>query len=173
MLSAGGAPQAGADLTIDAATITELLAVLTPERVQVPLPGAAPIAVSISDIKVTGFDPSGGANGKGHVLTSLVLRAPEIGLTLPVNPRLSLHVVEKEGQQLCVVRFHDVQLPVPVIGPVDISSALPTIQIPADHLYATSGARGGVRIRTRLVDVLMGTTGLRLRFDVNVLPGGP
>ena len=164
----GSTVQAHVDVIMDAETIGELLAALTPENLQVPIPGGQRLNVKISDLKVAGFDPAAG-NGQGHVLTSLTLNVPDLGLTVPVEPRVALEVVEQDGLQVCQLRFKEVKLDLSVLGSVDISRLLPAIRVPADHVAVARGARGDVHVRSKLVDVQMGTRALRLRFDVSVV----
>ncbi len=172
-LSGGAAsgPVAAVDVTLDAATISELLDGFVPTRVEYPLIGGRPVTLLLSDVRVTGFDPAGGPEGRGQILTSLHLEVPELRLSTPVHPRVSLDVEHVDGEPFCRVRIHDVALKVPLIGEVDIARTIRPVRIPADNIYPARGARGDVNIRTRLVDVLMGTTGVRFRFDLTVSPG--
>lgn len=165
-------PPAGAavDVTLDAPTIQELLNGFMPAQVLYPLFGNRAVTLNLSDVRVLGFDPAGGRNGRGEILTSLRIEAPELRLSSPVQPRISLQVEQLEGERFCVVRFSDVELEVPVLGSLDISRVIRPVRIPADVIYPAEGGRGEVNVRTRLVDVTMGTSAVRFRFDVTVSP---
>jgi hypothetical protein len=160
---------ATADLTLDARTITELLVALTPSEVQFPVPALGNIAVQISDIRVRGFAPGAGSQGKGQVLTALRLRSRQLGMDISVEPRLGLEVVRRDGQQVCRLRFDEVEIPVPIVGTFDIAGVLPPIEVPADNVWAATGARGDFDVRSQLVGVKMSDSALRLQFDVTVV----
>jgi hypothetical protein len=169
LLAAATPASATADLTLDAPTISELLVALTPDQIRVPVPGVGSIEVEISEIRVTGFDPNAGSNGKGHVLTSLRLRSRQLGLDVSVEPRLALDVVRREDRQACRLIFDRVEIPVPVLGKFDIAGVLPPILVPADNVATATGSRGDFEVRSRLVDVEMSRSALRLQFDVTVV----
>jgi hypothetical protein len=174
VLTAGlaGAPDAsaGVDLEVDATTLTELLAIMVPASVALDLTPENRVTLRIEDLKVTGFDPAAG-NG-GHVLTSVRLESPEIGLTVPLKPRLSLHLSEKDGRSICNLRFEEVVLPIPLSGPIDIAGLLPAIPVPADELNTVETARGLFHVRTRLVETRVGSSALHFGFDIDVSPVG-
>ena len=128
------------------------------------------MTLRIEDLKVTGFDPAAG-NG-GHVLTSLRLESPEIGLAVPLKPRLSLHLSETDGRSICNLRFEKVVLPIPLSGPIDIAGLLPAIPVPADQINTVETTRGFFHVRIRLVETHVGSSALHFGFDVDVSPVG-
>jgi hypothetical protein len=171
VLLAGAPPtSAGIDLKVDATTLTELLAVMMPSSVALDLTPDNRVTLRIDDLKVTGFDPAAG--NSGHVLTSLRLESPEMGLTVPLKPRLSLHLSEKDGRSVCSLRFEEVVLPIPLSGPLDIAGLLPAIPVPADQINTVQTARGVFNVRTRLVETHVGTSALHFGFDIEVSPAG-
>lgn len=162
--------RANIEISLDAGTMTDLLTTMLPERVSVPVLGDHRINVGIDDIRVVGFEPAGGANGQGVVLTSLHLEVPELAIDALVTPRLSLHVGEENDKTVCYLVFEEARLPLPVSGPVDIAPLLPRIPIPADSIFPIEGQRGTFDVRMRLVEVVMGSRALRFDFDLAVSP---
>jgi len=161
-----GAAFARAELTLDAPTLTQVLAALTPPQVPVRLPAGGQVMLQISDLKVTGFDPAA-AGGIGELLASMRLQAPDFGIDVQLQPRVALTVQEKNGTRYAVARFQNVQIPMPLTGGrVDVASLIPVIPIQADHLFSIPGAGTDATLRSRLAGVTMGTTALRLEFDV-------
>jgi hypothetical protein len=161
---------AGVDLQVDAATLTELLAVMVPESIVLNITPENRVTLRIKDLQVTGFDPAAG-NG-GHVLASLNLESPEMGLVVPLKPRLSLHLSEKDGRSLCNLRFEKVVLPVPLSGPIDVAGLLPVIPVPADEINTVETTRGLFQVRTRLVETRVGASALHFGFELEVSPIG-
>lgn len=174
VLTAGvaGAPStsAGVDLEVDADTLTELLATMVPGSIALDLTAENRVTLRIEDLKVTGFDPA--AEGGGHVLASLRLVSPEMGLTVPLKPHLSLHLSEKDGRSICNLRFEKVVLPIPLSGPIDVAGMLPAIPVPADQINQIETARGFFNVRIRLVETRVGSSALHFGFDVDVSPVG-
>jgi hypothetical protein len=166
--AAAPARAAGVEITVDRKTLSDLLAAMVPPSVSVPLGGQAAVTLRIDGLEVTGFDPSAGETGQ--VRTSLRLEVPELGVRVPVRPRLSLHLSEKDGRSLCYLAFEHVVVPLPLGGPVDIAHLLPRIPVPADEVHLVQLSRGAFRVRTRLVKARMGSNARQLGFDLDVSP---
>lgn len=164
------AAQARLDITLDAETMTEILATAVPDEVEVPLFGDQAVAVELDDLKVTGFDPSAGENRQGYVLTSLRLRVPGMGLDVPVEPRLSLTLGKEDGIPVFFLTFEEVEVPMPVTGPVDIAGFIPRFPVPVDSAFDIEVERGDFVVHTKLVDIKMGTKNLRFAFDLIIVP---
>lgn len=164
------APRASAtvDLQVDRDTLSSLLATMVPPDVPLELAGGNVVTLRIREFRVNGFDPDAGP--RGQVLTSFRLEVPELGLRVPVQPRLSLHVTEKDGQALCNLRFEDIRFAVPFAGAMNIAPLLPEIPVPADEVTAVETPGGIFRVRTRLIDARVGADTLDLSFRLDVEP---
>jgi hypothetical protein len=159
---------AAVDVVVDAQTLTDLLSTMVPPSAALDLTPENRLTLKIQDLRVTGFDPAGG-NG-GHILAALRVEVPELGMKLPLQPRLSLHLGEKDGLKLCYLQFERVTLPVPLAGSLDIASLLPRIPVPADQLNAIETARGPFQVRTRLAGTEIRSAAVAFRFDILVSP---
>jgi len=158
------------EITLDAKTMNDFLSAVTPPRVVLPLPSGKEISLELSDLRVNGFAPAEGSNGRGHVLTSLRVKIPALGLDFPLEPRLSLDVSEENGNKVCTLRFEKVEVPLPVTGTVDISALLPPYRVPAEAAWTVNMRQGGVQVKSRLVQTQMGAESLRLGFDLEMTP---
>jgi hypothetical protein len=138
--------------------------------VPVPITPQKVLTVRLEDLVVTGFDPGAGENGQGFILTSVRLHLPDLGMNIPVEPRISLNVIEQSDESLLELRFETVEFNVPLAGAVNIASLLPPMRYPTDNMWLLAGARGDVPIASRLKKVEMGRESLRFVFDVDVQP---
>jgi hypothetical protein len=165
------APEARArvEITLDAGSLNELLAAMAPETVPVNLIGNRAVTLRIEDFRITGFDPAGGGQ-LGHVLTSVRLRIPELGVDTPLQPRLSLQVRDQDGDKVAYFRFEKVPITLPLTGTLDIAPLLPLLPLPTDTSWTVNAQRGPVQVRTRLVEAQMGARNLRLTFELEVRP---
>lgn len=159
---------AAVDVTVDAQTLTDLLSAMVPPSRVLEVTPDNRVTLRIEDVRVTGFDPAA-ADG-GHILAALRLEVPELGLKLPVQPRLSLHLSEVEGRSVAYLQFEEVTVPIPLTGPLDVASLLPRIPVPADELNVIETARGTFHVRTRLADTRIGSSAVNFRFDIEVSP---
>lgn len=163
-------PLAGVDISVDAETLTALLAATIPPKVFLPVAGEHTLTLVLEDFRVTGFDPTGGDNGRGLLLTSLNLEVPELGLKMPVQPKLSLQLEDHDNQRICYLRFERVEVPLPIAGNVNVAYLLPRLPVPADNVTTIHSARGLFDVRTRLAEARMGSRALRFTFDLDVYP---
>jgi hypothetical protein len=158
------------DVTLDAASLNEILSAMAPKVVRVPLSEGRGVTLEIRDFKVDGFDPTEGDKQEGFVLTSLRLKVPELSLDLALSPRLSLQVDGKNGKKVAVLRFEKVSLPLPITGSVDVAPLLPVMSLPTDTSWTVTAQSGNVRVRTLLTEARMGAKNLRLSFDLEASP---
>jgi hypothetical protein len=158
------------DVTLDQETLNQLITNLAPDNVAVALPAGAKVHLRMENVKVTGFDPAGGGGSRGHVLTSLNLKIPELGLDVPVAPRLSLQFKEGNGRKVAYLKFEEVNIPLAATGNLNIAPLLPILPLVADTVWNVDAARGPVRVEPKLVDAVVGTKNLRLGFDLEVGP---
>lgn len=163
------APAASArvDVSLDAESLTNLLSAMAPSRVDVALTEGRGVSLVLEDLRVTGFDPSEGAAQEGFVLTSLRLKVPELGIDLPVEPRLSLQVREKNGKKDCFLRFEKVPIRLAIGGVIDVAPLLPIMPLPTDTAWIVSTTGGDVRVRSQLGEAKMGAKNIRLSFDLD------
>jgi len=159
------------DITLDAASLNELLAGMAPEQVQVDLIAGRAVNIQLHDMKVTGFDPAAGPNGE--ILTSVHVTIPELGIDTTLSPRLSVQMRQDEGAtRSCYLRFEKVMLALPLTGSVDIAPLLPTLPLMSETPYLINAAKGKVRVTPSLIEARTGAKNLRLGFDVVVAPAG-
>jgi hypothetical protein len=162
---------ASVDVTLDAQALNSLLGALAPSSVNVPLAAGRSVTLEMHDLHVTSFDPGAGDGSQGHILTALVLKVPELGIDVPVAPRLSLQVKDAEGKRVCYLRFEKVEIPMPLTGTVNVAALLPLLPIHSDKTsWSVAGGRGNVRVQPRLLDAKLGAKSLRLTFDLDVAP---
>jgi hypothetical protein len=158
--------EARVEVTLDAATLNDLVSKMAPERIPVALGGGRSVQLRLSDLRITGFEPSAGE--RGHLLSSLRLSVPELGVDVPVAPRLSLQFKDANGKKVAYLRFEEVKVPLPLTGPIDVAPLLPPLPITTDTSWKVTAQRGPVRIEPRLVDAAMGQKNLKLGFDLTV-----
>jgi hypothetical protein len=171
LLAAGaGAARADVAFEVDRQTLNDVLAEVTLDQVTVPITPQKFLTVKLEELVVTGFDPTAGEHGQGFILTSVRLLVPDLGMNIPVEPRISLNVIEQPEGSLLELRFEEVALNVPIAGPIDIASLLPPMRYPTDNMWLLAGARGDVPIASRLKKVRMGQESLRFIFKVEVQP---
>jgi hypothetical protein len=155
---------AGVSVSFDRQTLNDLLPALTVNAIVVPLTDEQSIEVFLEDLEVTGFDPTAGVSGQ--ILTSMRLRVPQLGLDVVVESRLSLRVREQAQSSELEMRFERAELPLPLVGRIDVAGFLPPLRFPARNLFHIAGAQGEVQIVSKLSGIEMGQKVLRLTFDL-------
>ncbi len=172
LLAALASPAADArvDVTLDVASLNELLPAMAPRQVSVPLTQGRGVTLLLRDLEVRGFDPSAGDDKEGFLLTSLRLVVPELGLDVPVEPRVSLRVGERQGRKHAYLKFEQVPIALPLTGSVDVGPLLPTLPLLVDTSWTVPSSAGNVRVRAILREARMGARNLRLTFDLEVAP---
>ncbi|HEX4822996.1 MAG TPA: hypothetical protein VFV19_01650 [Candidatus Polarisedimenticolaceae bacterium] len=156
------------DVTLDAATLNELLSKLAPDHVPVDLHSGKTLNLQLKDVKVTGFDPAAGPNG--GILTSLRLIVPELNLDSPVTPRLTLDVKDAGGKKVCFLKFDKVNLTLPIMGAIDVGPLLPPLPILPDKGWEVDSANGPMEVTPKLIDAKTGAQSIRVGFDLVVGP---
>ena len=159
--------QAGVTVGIDAETLNELLPAMTLQAIDVPLAAGRSLRVHIEDLQVRGFAPGAADGGTDRILTSVTLRVPALGLTLPVEPEMSLVVVSDSGVSMVELRFDEVRIPLP-LGSVNAAPFLEPLRFPADEVFLIAGNRGDVAVRSRLSTIEMELEVVRFEFDVQL-----
>ena len=163
---------AGVSVSFDIETLNEVLPALSASEITVPLSAERTLGVRLADMQVTGLDPlAGGEEGNGHILTSMRVQVPSLGIDLPIEPRLSLHVVEAAGGSLLEMRFERVSLALPLAGAIDVSPLLAPLRFPAENLWLVSGVEGNVRVKSRLSAIEMGRKVVRFEINLEALDG--
>ena len=128
---------AGVTVGFDIATLNEVLPALSASEIAVPLSGNRTLGIRLVDMQVTGLDPTGGGKGgTGHILTAMRVQVPSLGIDLPVEPHLSLHVAEGAQGSVLEMRFEQVSIALPLAGSIDVSPFLPPLRFPAENLCA-------------------------------------
>jgi hypothetical protein len=164
---------AGVSVSFDIETLNEVLPALSASEITVPLSEDRSLAVRLAEMQVTGLDPTaGGEGGNGHILTSMRLQVPSLGVNLPIEPILSLHVVEGSGGSELEMRFERVSLALPLAKAIDVSPLLPPLRFPAENLWLVAGAEGNnVRVKSRLSAIEMGRKVVRFEINLEALNG--
>ena len=169
-LLGAGAARADVAFEVDKETLNRILAEVSIDQVAVPVSPQRTITVRLEELLVTGLDPAASEGGQGHILTSMTLRVPDLGLSLRVKPRISLDVVEQDGDTLLELRFEELPLNVPFAGAINLAPLIPPLRYPTDNVWLLAGARGDVPITSRLAKIQMGREALRFVFEVDVQP---
>jgi len=169
-LAAVSPAAAGVVVTLDSATLNDVLASVAVREVEVPLTAERTVRVLLEDLRILGFEP--GSGRQGSILTSVLLRVPALGISARVSPRLSLAVVRAGDANMLELRFEEVRLALPLKS-LDIAGFLPPMRFPAENLFQLPGASGDVEIRSRLDDVRMREGGLIFELSLIVQPPVP
>ena len=153
-------------LGVDAATLNQLLPALTAEEFEVVLLGDQTVTLRLEELQLTGFDPAAGGGSTGQILTSVRVSILDLGFTATIHPRLSLAVVERAKQSVLVMRFEQAEVPLPLLGDVDIGRLIPPLEFPAESLFMLQGPSGDVPMRGWLTGVKMGQKVLQFEFEL-------
>jgi len=159
--------EAGVQIDIDRASLNQILGALTAQEVEVAVTRDRSLTVRIDEIRVLGFSPSSETH-PGHIDTSVRLIASDIGLAVTVEPQLSLHVVEEQPNVL-ELRFDRVELPLPLVGQINLAPFLEPTRLPADYIWSLDGVSGPARVRSRLSDIAVGRENIRFTLELEVL----
>jgi len=159
---------AGVTVGFDVETLNELLPALSASEIVVPITDSRSVSMFLERMRVTGLEPSAGEDGSGHILTSMRVRIPQLGINLPVQPRISLHVSDEQAASLLELRFEEVTFSLPLAGSVNVARLLPPLRYPMDNVWLLAGTRGDVPISSRLRKVEMGRKAVRFVFEVEV-----
>jgi len=159
---------AGVGVEVDLATLNRLLQAVTASRFDVELAAGKVVTLELQDLRVTGLAPAGTDRQRNAILTSVTLVAPDLGLRLPLRPRVVLDVVHEAGASLLELRFEDTGLAVPLVGQINFARLAPPLRFPADNAFVIEGADGDVPVTSRLTGIEMGRDTIRFEFDVDV-----
>ena len=161
--------RADVTVTIDERTLNEVLPELAQQEVTVPVSVDQALTVRMTDMRITGFEPTAGAEQPGSLLTSVTLEVAELGSSISVTPRISLHAITDQEPAVLELRFEQLALPVPLMPPIDIAHLLPPLRFPADNVWQVNGAQGDVRVMSRLKSVRIEPAGIRFDFSVDAM----
>ena len=164
------ASHASVEVAVDAKTISDFLGAVMPERIDVPVAGTT-VPVRIKNFRVRGFaQASAGTNVKGYIDTALTVSSVDYGLSLTLQPKLSVRVVEQNGFRMCELRFEKVPFSIPLVGSANLAPMFPPVRLPADYLSQVPTGVRDIPVRTRLADVTMGRDSVRMHFELIVNP---
>ena len=153
---------------IDAQTLNQILAAISVTEVEVPISAENSVTVELHDLEVKGFDPSPDGGRPGAILTAVRVVAPELGLLVPLEPRIAVDVVRAGEVSNLEFRFEDLGLKIPFVGQINLASLVPPMRYPADNVFLLDGAQGDVPVTSRLRAVKMGRDSIRFELDVEV-----
>jgi len=159
---------AGVGVEVDTETLNRLLAAVATNRFDVDLGAGNIVTVELHDLRVTGLAPAATAKERDAILTSVTLVAPQLGLRIPLRPRVVVGVVKEDGASLLELRFEDTGLAVPLVGQINFARLAPPLRFPADNAWVIAGANGDVPVTSRLARIEMGRDTIRFEFDVDV-----
>jgi len=160
---------AGVTVDIDGATLNRILAAISVQEVEVPISAQSSVSVQLHDLKVLGFDPAPAGEGTGAILTSVRVVAPELGLEVPLEPRIAVNVVREGEASLLEFRFEDLGLKIPFVGQINLAKMVPPMRYPADNVFVIDGAQGDVPLTSRLTSIKMGKDTIRFELDLQVI----
>jgi len=115
------AASAGVGVEIDMATLNRLLAAVAANQFDVDLGAGNVVTVELHDLRVTGLKPAASAKERDAILTAVTVVAPQLGLRVPLRPRVVVDVVREKGASLLELRFEDTGLAVPLVGQINFA----------------------------------------------------
>jgi hypothetical protein len=159
---------AGVTVDIDARTLNQILTAISVAEVEVPISAQSTVTVELHDLRVIGFDPSPDQQRPGAILTAVRVVAPELGLEVPLEPRIAVDVVREGEASMLELRFEDLGLKIPFVGQINLASLVPPMRYPADNVFLLDGAQGDVPVTSRLRTIKMGREAIRFELDLQV-----
>lgn len=170
LLAAAGGRSIAADVSvdIDREALNRVLTAITATQVRIPLTETRSIAVELRDLRVTALEPDAERRDRGHIRTTVRVVAPELGLDVPMAPRIALGVVEQNGLSLLELRFEELLLQLPFVGAVDLANLLQPMRYPADNVWLLAGVQGDVSVASRLTGIEMHSERLHFEFSIRL-----
>ena len=170
ILTAVSAWNAMADVSvdIDRETLNRVLTAVAATQVEIPLTETNSVAVELRDLRVTALEPDAGRRDRGHIRTTVRVVAPELGLDVPLAPRIALGVIEENGRHLIELSFEELLLQIPLVGAIDLAGWMRPMRYPADNIWLLAGVDGNVEVASRLVGIEMHPEGVRFQFTIHV-----
>jgi len=162
---------AGTRLTFDLETLNRVLPALSASQVEVAITSQRSRVVELHEMEVVALEP--GVDGAaGRIATRLRVKVPALGLDVPLEPKLLLEIVERNGLGELQLRFDQVAIKIPLVGKIDLAPMLPPMLFPADNLWAIEGAEGNVTLRSRVTRIGMDRSELQFEFEIDTVGGG-
>ncbi len=137
-------------------------------EIEVPLSAESTVTVELHDLRVLGFDPSPDPNTPGAILTAVRVVSPEMGLEVPLEPRIAVDVVREGETSNLELRFEDLGLKIPFVGQINLARLVPPMRYPADNVFLIDGAQGDVPVTSRLRSIHMGRNAIRFELELQV-----
>jgi hypothetical protein len=159
-LVAMGPTLAGSSLSVDVPTLNAVLPAAVPKQVDVELGTGTKLTVLLEELRVLGFDPAGGGDSQGHILTSLRVKIPQLGLEATLEPRLALRMVTA-SEPTIELRFAQAELRLP-LGRLDIATLVPPMRYPAASVFHLEG----IPMFGRVTGLTIGSKVLRVEFEI-------
>jgi hypothetical protein len=159
---------AGVTVDIDKATLNEILNAVSVNRVEVPLSAENVIVVELHDLQVIGLLPATETGRRHAILTSVTVVAPDLGMRIPLKPRVALEVIEQAGVSVLEMRFEDLGLNIPLMGQINLAAMVPPMRYPATNSWMIPGARGDVPLTSRLSSIDMDQDRIRFELEIEV-----
>jgi len=159
---------AGVSVSFDAETLNMMMRAASTQDVEIPIGGERTLLVQIKDVRLLQLDPAAEGKGRGYIRTAVDVSVPEFDLDLALKPTVVLDVVKGEQFNEFEMRFAELEIPVPILGEIDISPFLQPLRYPAEDLWYLAGARGIVHLRSHLVGITMGQKAIRFDFELEL-----
>jgi hypothetical protein len=161
--------EAGVTVRFDEAAINELLPALAPRQVELPLAGRGSVGVRLDDLRVVGFEPVANGTHPGYIRTALKAVIPALGLTAPLEPRLSLRLEGTGAARVLRLRFEQIPLKLPLAGSIDLAPFVEPMDFPVASFHEVDGVPDPTEVRSTLSSVKMEPNAIRFEFDVDVV----
>lgn len=168
LLTAGASATAGVSVDIDRDTLNRVLTAVAATQVEIPLTDTRSIPVELRELRITALEPDPGRQDRGHIRTTMRVVAPELGLDVPLAPRIALQVIEESGRHLLELRFEEILLQIPLVGAINLAGLMRPMRYPADNIWLLAGVDGDVEVASRLTGIEMHPERVRFRFTIRV-----
>jgi len=160
---------AGVSVSFDADTLNMMLGAASTQDIELPVSENRTLLVQLREVRLVELEPAAdGKRGRGFLKTAVELSIPEFGVELSLHPTVVLDVVKGERFNELEMRFHELSVPIPIVGEFDIAPFLQPLRYPAEDLWYLAGARGIVHLRSHLVDITMGQRAIRFDFELEL-----
>mgnify|MGYP001551957181 CR=1 FL=1 len=160
---------AGVSVSFDADTLNMMLGAASTQDIEVPVSETRTLLVQLREVRLVELEPlADGKRGRGYLRTAVEIAIPEFDIELSLKQTVVLDVVKGDRFNELEMRFHELAVPIPLIGDFDIAPFLQPLRYPAEDLWYLAGARGIVHLRSHLVEITMGQRAIRFDFDLEL-----
>lgn len=159
---------AGVTVDVDPGTLNRILAAVAVSEVEVPLGSERSVTVELRDLRVTGLAPASKNGERDAILTSLTVVAPELGIEVPLAPRVAVDVIRQGETSLLELRFEDLAVNLGWLGRINLAPFVPPMRYPTDSVWLIAGERGDVPVTSHLTGIEMARDKIRFELHLEV-----